>query len=812
MEKTISAKDFVVNILGDTAGVDKTFATFEKHAGKVAAGVALSFAAVKVGELISGNMDIAQGQAKLKAQLGTSAQDSGELGTVAGQVWAKGFTGSMDEVNDGIAAVTRNVGDVGDIGADAMNKITTKALVTAKVFDQDVGRTTAAVGKILKAGLAPDADAAFDIIDAGLQSNANEADDLLDTFTEYSTEFRQLGLDGQTALGLINQGLTAGARNADIVADALKEFAIRGQGAVIKSTVDQATATARAQAAGESLARAQGDELRAQQSLNDARKDAADRLSDMSDQLVSAQLGERGATLAVQRAQENLTKTIRDKDSTGLDRDEAQLALENAEQALKEQKQSVIDLAAAKADADAKGVDGSEQVVTAQRAVVDSHKATTVAQKENAAAQTDSRVTLTALGLAYKSIGVDGVKAQEAIAAGGPGAKQALEDVLNGLRGVEDPAQRSALAVTFFGTKAEDMQQALYALDPSKAVDGLDDVTGASQRMVDSIADGPKSKVDGMKNAFNNWASSMVSTEGPVGDVAAGLMAFGPGAATVLGAIAPLVTLTAARIAGTAATAANTTATVANSAAWYASPVTWIVLAIVGAIALLILAAVLIVKNWGGISKWFGELWQNIIVGVKAFVGWLWDAFTTFTPLGIIIKNWGAITDFFKGFWDGLVKGATDGVHWIGDRVSAIVGFFTSIPDRVGDAWNGLIGLVRDVMLHVTKFAVEAWNNTLGGMSFDMPWILGGAHIAFPKLKVPMLAEGGIVSSPTLALIGEAGPEAVVPLSRYNGGGGGDASVDAIVEALERAHIRTEVNLDGRRLVKALDTTNSEKR
>jgi hypothetical protein len=37
---------------------------------------------------------------------------------------------------------------------------------------------------------------------------------------------------------------------------------------------------------------------------------------------------------------------------------------------------------------------------------------------------------------------------------------------------------------------------------------------------------------------------------------------------------------------------------------------------------------------------------------------------------------------------------------------------------------------------------------------------------------IPKMAEGGIVSRPTLALIGEAGPEAVVPLSKMNSGGG----------------------------------------
>jgi hypothetical protein len=52
---------------------------------------------------------------------------------------------------------------------------------------------------------------------------------------------------------------------------------------------------------------------------------------------------------------------------------------------------------------------------------------------------------------------------------------------------------------------------------------------------------------------------------------------------------------------------------------------------------------------------------------------------------------------------------------------------------------------------------------------------LGGGAANTPasgRMNIPRLAEGGIVSSPTLALIGEAGPEAVVPLDRMQTGGG----------------------------------------
>ena len=45
----------------------------------------------------------------------------------------------------------------------------------------------------------------------------------------------------------------------------------------------------------------------------------------------------------------------------------------------------------------------------------------------------------------------------------------------------------------------------------------------------------------------------------------------------------------------------------------------------------------------------------------------------------------------------------------------------------------------------------------------------------FMGLTIPHMASGGVVSHPTVALVGEAGPEAIVPLHRMSGGGGGVA-------------------------------------
>ena len=38
--------------------------------------------------------------------------------------------------------------------------------------------------------------------------------------------------------------------------------------------------------------------------------------------------------------------------------------------------------------------------------------------------------------------------------------------------------------------------------------------------------------------------------------------------------------------------------------------------------------------------------------------------------------------------------------------------------------------------------------------------------------EIPSLAKGGIVNRPTLAMLGESGPEAVIPLGRGRGGAG----------------------------------------
>jgi len=99
------------------------------------------------------------------------------------------------------------------------------------------------------------------------------------------------------------------------------------------------------------------------------------------------------------------------------------------------------------------------------------------------------------------------------------------------------------------------------------------------------------------------------------------------------------------------------------------------------------------------------------------------------------------------------------------------------------DLGNG----VRDNWLALKKDIEE--NPIAARVGLDMDWF--GSKLA--GAGIPAMASGGIVTEPTLALIGEAGPEAVVPLS---GGGGSSTSFGGDTLRIDQINVRNERDLD----------------
>jgi hypothetical protein len=165
-------------------------------------------------------------------------------------------------------------------------------------------------------------------------------------------------------------------------------------------------------------------------------------------------------------------------------------------------------------------------------------------------------------------------------------------------------------------------------------------------------------------------------------------------------------------------------------------------------------------------------------------------------PIGLVVIAIGALVAAFvlaykksetfregvQALFEGVKNGVTGTVEFISGLLNGVLGFYKSL-------FNGIASL---------------WNNTVGKLTFTIPsWVpgLGGKGFAVPK--IPMLAEGGIVTAPTLAMIGEKGPEAVVPLNRGNIGGNitvnvystlADATLpDKLVNALRQYNRRSGV-------------------
>ena len=151
-----------------------------------------------------------------------------------------------------------------------------------------------------------------------------------------------------------------------------------------------------------------------------------------------------------------------------------------------------------------------------------------------------------------------------------------------------------------------------------------------------------------------------------------------------------------------------------------------------------------------------------IVLGVLALIAALVIAYKKFEGFRNIVDS---VFAFIK-------TAVTGSIDLIKGYFSTLLGFYKGIFNGIASLWNNTIGKL--------SFKVPGWVPGLGGKGFDVP-------------NIPMLAEGGIVTKPTLAMIGEGGqPEAVIPLSKLgNMGGnmyvtiqGGDPN--AIVDALRR--------------------------
>lgn len=115
-----------------------------------------------------------------------------------------------------------------------------------------------------------------------------------------------------------------------------------------------------------------------------------------------------------------------------------------------------------------------------------------------------------------------------------------------------------------------------------------------------------------------------------------------------------------------------------------------------------------------------------------------------------IIKVFKGIIEFITGIFTGNWKKAWQGVKDIFKGIiDALAGIFKAPINFIIDGINAFIG-------GLNKIKIPDWVPAVGGKGFNIA-------------KIPKLAQGGVVDKPTIAMVGEAGKEAVVPLERNTG-------------------------------------------
>jgi len=331
------------------------------------------------------------------------------------------------------------------------------------------------------------------------------------------------------------------------------------------------------------------------------------------------------------------------------------------------------------------------------------------------------------------------------------------------------------------------------------------------------VGTGVKAVASGVKTAAV-WTATQIKIAAVATAQAAKVAALWAG--TQIKMVAAAIATQAAHIASALAVAAAWV--VANAAMLLG--IGLIIAAVVGLV-------ILIVKNWDTIKAAAAAMWEGIkagaewlfnaiksavewyiniyvtafqllVAGVKAVwdgiliaAQWLFDVIkgiiTTYINAYIAIFNW--IKDAAIAVWNAIGNAA----RWLFDNVinpvinnirngfsavgNAIVGVFNWVRDTATGAWNGIIGALRsafDAVKNIVTAPFRAafnavagfWNSTLGNIQWKAPdWVpgIGGKSVGFPKM--PMLATGGVVTGPTVAMIGEGREdEAVLPLSKLD--------------------------------------------
>ena len=189
---------------------------------------------------------------------------------------------------------------------------------------------------------------------------------------------------------------------------------------------------------------------------------------------------------------------------------------------------------------------------------------------------------------------------------------------------------------------------------------------------------------------------------------------------------------------------------------------------------------------WQHIKDGFEAVWKlikNILLGFLNFCAMV--------AIGVIrVFKW--IVDMIVGFFVWLYNKLV-GHSIIPDMINGIINWFWKLPQAI----LSIVKVIGNAFVWVGNGIIGVWNSVMGAISKAIVTVLRGVDVVLGVLNkipginigkyswnvswgqlpmIPKLAGGGIITQPTLAMIGESGPEAVVPLGS-KGGFGSNANI-----------------------------------
>lgn len=174
---------------------------------------------------------------------------------------------------------------------------------------------------------------------------------------------------------------------------------------------------------------------------------------------------------------------------------------------------------------------------------------------------------------------------------------------------------------------------------------------------------------------------------------------------------------------------------------------------VVGFVARLVQAALNIYNNFiVPVSNFL----LKVLSPAFSFIGQLVSGVmgTVLGTIASVVKSifgiFNGLIDFISGVFSGDWRKAWDGVKSI---FGNIFGGFAAIAKA---PLNAMIDIINGFISGLNRIKIPDWVPEVGGKGINIP-------------KIPKLATGGIISAPTMALVGEAGREAVLPLDRNTG-------------------------------------------